>query len=182
MTELPAAGIWRCAAARLIDTLVGLVIGSLGAMWLVLGLWGLRGLPRTGRELLVLLLALAGLAGALHLVYHVVLVGGAGQTLGRMAVGIAVVDRRGGVPGYGRALVRSLGGALNALALGLLSVPFLFTRSRRGFADRLAGTRVVRGGRLTSAGGDYFVESVRARDGSEGSSGSSATSLSSSAG
>ena len=72
------------------------------------------------------------------------LVGGCGQTLGQMAMGIAVVDRAGAAPGYWRAGLRSLGGLLCVLTLGLASLPFLFSAERRGLGDRLAGTRVVR--------------------------------------
>jgi len=64
-----------------------------------------------------------------------------------MALGIAVVRRDGGRAGYGRAMVRCLGGMLSALTLGLSSLGVLFTRERRGLADWLAGTRVVRAGR-----------------------------------
>ena len=85
-----------------------------------------------------------GLGVALHVVYHVVFIGGCGQTPGRMALGIAVVRRDGARAGYARALVRCLAGALVALTLGLLSIGALFTRERRGLADWLAGTRVVR--------------------------------------
>ncbi len=145
------AGVWRRVAARLIDSAVGLVTWGLCAAWLVLGIWGLGGLPHDGRGVLLLVLALVALAGALHLVYHVIFVGGCGQTPGRMVTGITVVDRDGGVPGYGRALLRSLAGALNGLVLGLLSLPLLFTRERRGFADWVGGTRVVRAGRPTAS-------------------------------
>jgi len=57
------------------------------------------------------------------------------------------VRRDGGRAGYARAMVRCLGGMLSALTLGLSSLSVLFTRERRGFADWLAGTRVVRAGR-----------------------------------
>lgn len=145
--DLAPATVWRRSAAGLIDSLVGLSVWVFCAMWFVIGFWWLRGLPVNPGELLVLVEAVALLGLALHLVYHVVLVGGCGQTLGRMVLGVAVVDRFGAVPGYWRAIRRSLGGLLNMLTLGLASLPFLFSRDRRGLGDRLAGTRVVLLGR-----------------------------------
>jgi uncharacterized RDD family membrane protein YckC len=109
----------------------------------VVGLWGLRALPRKGPALVLLGVALSLLVLAVRLVYTVVFVGGCGQTPGRMAVGIAVVDGAGGAPGYGRAMLRWLGGLLSGLSLGLLSLPFYFTRRRCGLGDWLGGTRVV---------------------------------------
>jgi uncharacterized RDD family membrane protein YckC len=72
-----------------------------------------------------------------------VLVGGCGQTLGKMALGIVVVRRDGRAVGYGRAVLRCLGGLLAAASFGLGYAGVLFTAERRGLADWLAGTRVV---------------------------------------
>jgi uncharacterized RDD family membrane protein YckC len=83
------------------------------------------------------------LALALHIAYHVVLVGGCGQTLGKMALGIIVITRDGGIPGYGRAALRCLGGFLSLATFGLGYMGIVFTEERRGLADLLAGTRVV---------------------------------------
>lgn len=113
-------------------------------MWLVLGLWALRGLRGDLLEALVLLPAVTALAAALHVAYHAAFVGGCGQTPGMMALGIWVVVRRDGSRmGHGRALLRTLGGLLDALFLGLPSALLLLGPERRGLADRLAGTRVV---------------------------------------
>ena len=145
--ELPPAGLWRRCGARLVDCLLGALVWSLAAMWLVIAVWGFRRSPLELREAALLALAVVALGVALHVVYHVAFVGGCGQTPGKMALGIAVVRRDGGRAGYGRAMVRCLGGMLSALTLGLSSLGVLFTRERRGLADWLAGTRVVRAGR-----------------------------------
>lgn len=112
-------------------------------MWLLLGLWALRGLRRDAVEALLLLGALLPLGLALHMAYHVAFVGGCGQTPGQMALGIAVVRGHGARAGYPRALLRVLGGLLDALALWLPSAVLLLGPDRRGLADRIAGTRVV---------------------------------------
>src|SRR5262245_49589720 len=140
---LARAGFWRRAGAGLIDTLLVALLWELSAMWLTLGLWALRDLPRTRIEWMVVLLAVLALGVATRLAYTVVWVGGCGQTPGRMAAGIAVVDRAGGPPGYGRAFVRWLGGIVNVLTLGLAGLVLLFARDGRGVSDRLAGTREV---------------------------------------
>ena len=76
-------------------------------------------------------LAFLGLGVALHVIYHTVLVGGCGQTVGKMLLGVAVVRRDGAPAGYGRALLRCVGGGLCLLTLGLGRLFVLFTRDRR---------------------------------------------------
>ena len=115
----------------------------------MIGLWALENPPRDLLDLALLLLAMLALALALHVAYHVVLVGGCGQTLGKMALGIAVVRRDGGTVGYGRAALRCLGGFLSLATFGLGYAGVLFTAERRGLADWLAGTQ---GGRGIGAG------------------------------
>jgi uncharacterized RDD family membrane protein YckC len=146
----------RRGVAGMLDSLVGTAVWSFCGMWLIVGLWAVRGLPRNGAELLLMLTVLALLGIALRVVVQVVFVGGCGQTPGQMAMGIGVVDAAGQVPGYGRAARRWGGGMLSMLTLGLLSLPFMLARDRRGLADRVAGTRVVRLAR--SPVGDRLVE------------------------
>lgn len=113
-------------------------------MWLLIGLWGLRGLPVSAGAVLVVYLAAVALGLVLHLVYHVVLVGGCGQTLGQIALGIAVVRRDGRVPGYGRAALRCLGGVLAVLTLGIAALAARVASGGRSLGDCLGGTRVIR--------------------------------------
>lgn len=144
MIPAAPAPLWRRAAARALDGLVGALVWILASMWLVILAWGFRHTPLELPEAAVLALLILGLGVALHVVYHVAFVGGCGQTPGRMALGIAVVMRDGARVGYARALIRCLAEVPAALTLGLLSVGVLLTRERRGLADWLAGTRVVR--------------------------------------
>ena len=144
MIERAPAGLGRRAVARVVDALLGVLVWSLTGMWLAIAAWGFRQAPLELREVALLALAIATLGLSLHVVYHVAFVGGCGQTPGSMALGIAVVRRDGERAGYARATVRCWAGLLSMLTLGLASVGVLFTRERRGFADWLAGTRVVR--------------------------------------
>jgi uncharacterized RDD family membrane protein YckC len=144
VSELVTAGFWRRVSAHLLDCMVGACAWLLCSMWLVIGLWALDTAPGDLFDLALILLALQGLALALHIAYHVVLIGGCGQTLGKMALGVTVVKHDGGgLPGYGRAALRCLGGFLSLASLGIGYLGIVFTQERRGLADWLAGTRVV---------------------------------------
>ena len=112
-------------------------------MWLVTAVLVLRSRPLDVLDGLVLAVAVLLLGGVLHVLYHTVLVGGCGQTVGKMLLGVAVVRRDGAPAGYGRALLRCLGGQLCVLTLGVGRLPVLFTRDRRGLPDLVAGTRPV---------------------------------------
>jgi uncharacterized RDD family membrane protein YckC len=137
------AGFWSRLLAHCLDGLVGLAAWLLCSMWLAIGLWALKIPPRDLLDVALVLLATLAMGFALHIAYHVVLVGGCGQSLGKMALGIAVVRRDGSAVGYGRAWLRSLGGLLSLASFGLGYAGVVFTAERRGLADWLAGTRVV---------------------------------------
>ncbi|HUP37941.1 MAG TPA: RDD family protein [Candidatus Limnocylindria bacterium] len=137
------APLWRLAAAAVADALLGIVAWSLAAMWLIVAILALRARPLDLLDALVLILAVLVLGVALHVIYHTVLVGGCGQTLGKMLLGVAVVRRDGAPAGYGRALLRCVGGALCLLTLGLGRLFVLFTRDRRALSDFVAGTRPI---------------------------------------
>jgi uncharacterized RDD family membrane protein YckC len=134
---------WRLALAAITDALVGVIAWSLAAMWLMTAVLAFRRRPVDALDTLLLALAVVLLGVALHVVYHTVLVGGCGQTLGKMLLGVAVVRRDGAPAGYGRALLRCLGGGLCVLTLGLGRLPMLVTRERRGLPDLMAGTRPI---------------------------------------
>ncbi len=98
------APLWRLAAAAVADGLLGIIAWSLAAMWLIVAVLVFRARPLDLLDGLVLALAVLVLGVALHVIYHTVLVGGCGQTLGKMLMGVAVVRRDGAPAGYGRAL------------------------------------------------------------------------------
>ena len=137
------APLWRLVAAAAADALLGLVALSLTAMWLVVAVLAFRARPLDLLDALILALAILVLGVALHVIYHTVLVGGCGQTLGKMLMGIAVVRRDGAPAGYGRALLRCAGGGLCLLTLGLGRLFVLFTRDRRALSDFVASTRPI---------------------------------------
>jgi uncharacterized RDD family membrane protein YckC len=144
VTGLTTAAFWRRGAAAALDGVIGALVWLWSALCLVVGVWGFRASPLELGDAALLLGAILILGIVLHVVYHVAFVGGCGQTPGRMALGIAVVRRDGRVPGYGRALARCLGGVVSIVTLGLAGLGMLVTRERRGLADWVAGTRVIR--------------------------------------
>ena len=137
------APLWRLAAAAMADALLGFIAWSLAAMWLLVAVLAFRAKPLHVLDGLILTSAILVLGVALHVIYHTVLVGGCGQTLGKMLMGVAVVRRDGAPAGYGRALLRCAGGGLCLLTLGLGRLFVLFTRDRRALSDFVAGTRPI---------------------------------------
>jgi uncharacterized RDD family membrane protein YckC len=135
--------LWRLAAAAVADGLLGIIAWSLAAMWLIVAILVFRARPLDVLDAVILSLAILVLGVALHVIYHTVLVGGCGQTLGKMLMGVVVVRRDGAPAGYGRALLRCVGGGLCLLTLGLGRLFVLFTRDRRALADFVAGTRPI---------------------------------------
>lgn len=77
------------------------------------------------------------------LVYAAFFTGLTGQTLGKMAFHLRVVDRSGTPPGHLRAAVRAALGTLGSLALVGIAPVFL-DPARRALHDRLLKTRVIR--------------------------------------
>lgn len=68
-----------------------------------------------------------------------------GQTLGKMAAGIRVVNAGSGAPlDLGHAILRTLIWLVLAGPAGLGFLTALFSRDHRGLHDRFAGTRVIR--------------------------------------
>lgn len=81
--------------------------------------------------------------------YLMVFTATVGQTIGKMAVGIRVVDDEsvsGQPPDYGRAALRALVTFASVAPLGLGYWPTLTSGDGRAFHDRVARTRVVRTG------------------------------------
>lgn len=68
-----------------------------------------------------------------------------GQTLGKLLTGSRVVDRRGGALGFGRAALRLVATLVAALPLGAGFIGLWTDAGRRGWHDRIAGTKVIRG-------------------------------------
>jgi uncharacterized RDD family membrane protein YckC len=71
--------------------------------------------------------------------------GTTGQTLGKIWVGLRVVDVAGRPTGYLKAFFRTALGAVGVLLAGLGLLPMLFDPARRALHDRILHTRVIKG-------------------------------------
>jgi uncharacterized RDD family membrane protein YckC len=87
---------------------------------------------------------LGGYLAFLGLTYAGYFTGTTGQTLGKIATGLRVVDAGGRPPGYLRAFGRAALGSLGVLAAGAGLIPMLLDPARRALHDRVSRTRVVK--------------------------------------
>jgi uncharacterized RDD family membrane protein YckC len=121
----PRAGFWRRFAAALIDGIIVLVVlGVLSAI--------IKG-------------AGYGIGLLLSIAYFVYFEGGeTGQTPGKRALGIRVVDfSTGGPIGYGRAFVRWIGRIISSAVVYLGYLWMLWDREKQTWHDKLANDVVV---------------------------------------
>jgi uncharacterized RDD family membrane protein YckC len=123
----PRAGFWRRFAALIVDVLV-LAIPTI-IIYAVVDDSATSNL----------------LQNLISLVYYTVLEGGPrGQTVGKMALGIRVIDfNSGGSIGYGRALVRNLVRYVSGLVILLGYLWMLWDREKQTWHDKAATSVVV---------------------------------------
>lgn len=124
-------GFWIRVAAAIIDYLVIMAASSLFSL-----------IPQVG--------AFPFQMGAFPFfivfwLYHWLFIGLKGQTLGKMAVGIKVINAAGSVPGLGRAALREIPGKiLSAIAIFLGFLWVAWDRQKQGWHDKIASTYVVK--------------------------------------
>ena len=77
--------------------------------------------------------------------YAVLFIGLKGQTPGKMALGLKVIDAHGNVPGLWRAVLREIiGKFISSIALGLGYAWIGWDPRKQGWHDHITGTFVVR--------------------------------------
>jgi uncharacterized RDD family membrane protein YckC len=124
----PRAGFWRRFAALLLDgILLGIIQAIIGAI--------LSDSPG----------AVYAISTIISYGYYIALEGGPrGQTLGKMALGIRVIDFSGaGSIGYARALVRQLVKIVSGLVLLLGYLWMLWDKEKQCWHDKAANSVVV---------------------------------------
>lgn len=77
------------------------------------------------------------------ILFHIFLWHWRGQSIGMMAVRIAVTDLDGGHLTYSQAFVRAIFWPLSILPLGVGLLPVLFSHQRRALHDHISGTVVL---------------------------------------
>jgi uncharacterized RDD family membrane protein YckC len=121
----PRASFWQRFAAALID---GIIVGLTTEILIAL----LKGVGY-------------GLGIALGIIYYTYLEGGpTGQTLGKRAMGIRVVDfDTGGPIGYRRAFIRYVGRIVSAVVLYIGYLWMLWDQEKQTWHDKFASDVVV---------------------------------------
>lgn len=122
----PRAGFWRRFGAAIIDGILLSIVFVPFSLALDPALYYAIATP-------------AGIA------YYVLLEGGPrGQTLGKMAVDIRVIDlAQGGPIGYGRGFIRYIGRIASFIVFFLGYLWMLWDRERQTWHDKMAGSVVV---------------------------------------
>ena len=122
----PRSGFWRRFAAAFIDGII------LSIVYFII-------------SALISDNAATGLNLVISAGYYTYLEGGAsGQTLGKKALGIRVIDLSGGGPiGYGRGFIRWIGRIVSAIPLGLGYFWMLWDKEKQTWHDKFAGSVVV---------------------------------------
>ncbi|HEY3064662.1 MAG TPA: RDD family protein [Methylomirabilota bacterium] len=138
MIATAPAGFWIRGVALLIDVAIFYLV-HVSLRWVAGRVWG----PTVESEAGILpavslftLLFTSLYTSALHAL--------AGQTLGKLAVGVRVVNEDGTALTFGTALLRYLGYFLSLAPLGVGFIVGGLRRDKRTFHDLLAGTRVER--------------------------------------
>ena len=67
----------------------------------------------------------------------------AGQTIGKMTIGVKVVGADGKPPSWGAAILRYIGYMVNIIVFSIGFLWIVFDGKRQGWHDKLAGTYVV---------------------------------------
>ncbi len=146
----PYAGFWSRAAARIIDLV--LILAAFNLIYLAdrfgseAGLWTGSGIEEgdmsEGFSLANLLRAVFFLTFPIF--YYVFLHGSCGQTFGKMALRIKVINENGTPLGYKKAFLRWLGYFLCDLTFNVGYVWAAFDVRKQGLHDKVCRTLVVR--------------------------------------
>ena len=145
------AGFWIRLVAALID---GFILGIVGSIIQAIfsGLIGASLLttqsidPTANAGLFVVLFGTAVLVNiGIQVAYFVGLTGVYGATVGKMILGLKVVDTNGQKIGFGKVALREIVGKwISGLVLGLGYLWVAFDDKKQGWHDKIAGTLVIK--------------------------------------
>ena len=121
----PRASFWRRLGALLLDGIaLGIVTGILAAF-----------MSQNAAN---------GISTLVGLLYFTYFEGTSGQTLGKKALGIRVIDFGAGGPiGFGRAFIRYIGRIVSTIVLLLGYLWMLWDKEKQTWHDKFAGSVVV---------------------------------------
>jgi uncharacterized RDD family membrane protein YckC len=131
------AGFWIRFAAWIIDEIIISVLSTFLVFAGFLGAFQVSGL--------VVISIMYIISFGVWILYWWLFTGLRGQTLGKMAVGIKVVDEKGNKPGLRRAAFREiLGKIVSAIVIYFGFLWIIRDGQKQGWHDKIAGTYVVR--------------------------------------
>lgn len=133
------AGFWRRGAARFVDGLIFWVLSFV--LYFAAGL-SLIAVQRTPQETKTILL-LTLVQYAVMIFYEVFFIGKFGATLGKMAMGVKVINADGGTVSYLKSFGRLFATALSYIILGIGLIMAAFDDEKRALHDRICNTRVI---------------------------------------
>lgn len=127
------AGFWRRFFAKLLDTILLFGVGLLLAL----------AIPAVGNSAAAQ--ATINIFGnVLGLAYSIIFLGWRGQTLGKMALKVKVVNPDGTPIGWGKAVGRPFAEILSGCTIFIGYLISIFDDEKRTLHDRLANTRVIK--------------------------------------
>ncbi len=145
--ELRLAGFWIRVAASIIDSILVTMVQLLMVFIFGLATSALMDAGGYGDHQVAAAVGITGQLFAIFvaLFYYVFMTGYCGQTLGKKAMGIRVVDIDGSPIGYGCAFIREVPGKfISTVLLGIGYLMVAFTRKKQGLHDKIASTLVIR--------------------------------------
>ena len=138
----PKAGFWVRVVATLLDTFLLFMVQSVLTLMITLTI-GWLGIATGDDPAVSIIVWLFGTT--LSLGYAVFFVGYCGQTPGKMALRIKVVQSDGNPLTYGRAVKREvLGKFVSSILLGIGYLMVAFDNQKQGLHDKIADTYVIK--------------------------------------
>ena len=144
--SLPKGGFWIRFAAVFVDVIILLIVQGIFGFFVGMGV-GMGSVMRGGISdegqllsgiIIFFVNILIGMA------YHIFFVGWRGQTPGKMALKLKIIQTNGEEMTYGRAFLRWVGYSISGLTLGIGYLMVAFTKQKQGLHDKIAGTYVIR--------------------------------------
>jgi uncharacterized RDD family membrane protein YckC len=138
------AGYWRRYGALMLDYLVIYIVFLVGLFVVMVGAIGASfSSDRSSGAGLLSLLYFPVFFVMVILYFALMESSGAQGSLGKMAVGMKVVDMGGNRISFGKAILRQIGKIVSILIIGIGFFMCGFTEKRQGLHDMIAGTLVV---------------------------------------
>lgn len=140
------ASRWKRLFAALIDAFIGLLIGI--PFWLLFDIWDYMLSSQQPSFYIAMLAGIYGFIG--FVVVHYYFINKNGQTVGKMLLGIRMVDLEGGLKSAPNIILKrylpiTLASIIPAIGslLVFVDVLFIFRKDKRCIHDLIAGTKVV---------------------------------------